>query len=67
MVYSLVPMYFDRPQLGTQFKQTVKNIWLLIQRYVNFDFLEKGLEIVSPPHPMYDFSRKKVSHVDSIN
>ena len=24
---------------------------------LNFDFLEKGLEIVSPPHFVYDFSR----------
>ena len=24
----------------------------------NFDFLEKGLEIVSPPNFVYDFSRK---------
>ena len=24
-----------------------------------FDFLEKGLEIVSPPHYVYDFSIKK--------
>ena len=25
---------------------------------LNFDFLEKGLGIVSPPHFVYDFSRK---------
>ena len=25
---------------------------------LNFDFLEKGLGIVSPPHFMYDFLRK---------
>ena len=25
---------------------------------LNFDFLEKGLRIVSPPHFVYDFSRK---------
>ena len=25
---------------------------------VNFDFSEKGLGIVSPPHLEYDFSRK---------
>ena len=29
----------------------------------NFDILEKGLGRVSPPHPMYDFSRKNVSLV----
>ena len=27
----------------------------------NFDFLEKSLEIVSPPHFEYDFSNKNVS------
>ena len=30
---------------------------------LNFDFSEKGLEIVSPPHFVYDFSTKNVSHV----
>ena len=25
---------------------------------LNFDFLEKGLGLVSPPHVVYDFSRK---------
>ena len=31
---------------------------------LNFDFLEKGLEIVSPPHFLYDIptSHKNVSH-----
>ena len=27
---------------------------------LNFDFLEKGLGIVSPPHFLYDFSRKNL-------
>ena len=26
---------------------------------LNFDFLEKGLRIVSPPYFLYDFSRKE--------
>ena len=26
----------------------------------NFNFLKKGLEVVSLPHFMYDFSRKKL-------
>ena len=29
----------------------------------NFDLLQKGLEIVSPPYLVYDFSRKNLSHV----
>ena len=28
---------------------------------LNFDFLEKGLGIVFPPHFVYDFSRKYLS------
>ena len=30
---------------------------------LNFDFLEKGLAMVSSPHFVNDFSKKKVSHV----
>ena len=30
---------------------------------VNFDLLEKGLEIVFPPHLKYDFFKRNVSHV----
>ena len=34
---------------------------------VNFDFTEKGLEIVSPPHLVYDFSRKTFLTLYSIS
>ena len=34
---------------------------------LNFDFLEKGLGIVSPPHFVYDFSRKMFFMSYSIN
>ena len=34
---------------------------------LNFDFLEKDLEIVSPPHFVYDFSRKIFLKLCSIN
>ena len=36
---------------------------------LNFDFLEKekSLGIVSPPHFVYDFSRKNFLMLDSIN
>ena len=33
----------------------------------NFDFLEKRLGIVSPPHLVYDFSRKMFFMLDSMN
>ena len=34
---------------------------------VKFDFLEKGLGTVSPPHFMYDLSRKMFLVLHSIN
>ena len=34
---------------------------------LNFDFLEKGLGIVSPPHFVYDFSRKMFLKLYSNN
>ena len=34
---------------------------------LNFDFLEKGLEIVSSQHLVYDFSRKMFLVLYSIN
>ena len=33
----------------------------------NFDFLEKGLGIVSPPHFVCDFSRKVFTMLYSVN
>ena len=34
---------------------------------LNFDFLEKGLGIVFPPHFVYDFSRKMLLMLHAIN
>ena len=34
---------------------------------LNFDFLEKGLGIVSPSHFVYDFSRKMFLELYSTN
>ena len=49
---NLVSIYFDRPQ----------------QNFIlNFDFLEKGLGIVSPPNFVFDFSRKMFLMLCSIN
>ena len=43
MVCSLVSITLDSPQLGKQLNKIYTNM-------LNFDFLEKGLEIVSLPH-----------------
>ena len=40
---------------------------LVSVRYTQFDFLEKGLGIVSPPHFVYGFSRKMFLMLYSIN
>ena len=34
---------------------------------LKFDFLEKGVGIVSPPHFVYNFSRKMFIMLHSIN
>ena len=34
---------------------------------LNFKFLEKGLGMISPPHFVYDFSRKMFLMLYSIN
>ena len=34
---------------------------------LNFDFLENGLGIISPPHFMYDFLRKMFLVLYAIN
>ena len=60
MLCSLVSVYFDSPQLGLQYKQTAWNLRLFIQRYAS-------LEVVSPSHFVYDFSRKMVLMLYSIN
>ena len=38
------------------FRSQLLNYWS--RDILNFNFLEKGLAIVSPPHFVYDFSRK---------
>ena len=59
LVGSLVSIYFDRPQVGIQ-KKKKKLYKTLDYRSIvmsNFEYVEKGLGIVSPPHFVYDFSK----------
>ena len=49
VVYSFVSIILIGLYL-TYNKKTAQNFRLLIQRYDQFNFLVKGLEIVSPPH-----------------
>ena len=66
VVCSLVSIYSDSPHFAIQQKQTKANFRLSIQRYVYFDFLEKSLEIVSPPYFVCDFSRRMFLMLCSI-
>ena len=50
MIITLVSIYFDSPRLG----HTIKTNCMKFQTVdVNFEFLEKVLVLVSPPHFMY--------------
>ena len=49
VVYSLVSIYLDSHQLAIQFNCI---------KLLNFDFLEYGRDIVSPPHFVHYFLRK---------
>ena len=53
--------------LDMQLKQTVLNFRLLIQRNVQFNFLKKGLALLSPPLFLHHFSRKIFLMFYSIN
>ena len=66
MFCSLVSVTFDWPELGNQNKiYKILEYWSWDQ--LNFDFLEKGLGIVSLSHFVYDFSRKMFLMLYSIN
>ena len=60
LVGSLVSIYFDSPRVGIQKKKKKKLYKALDYRSIvmsNFEYVEKGLGIVSSPHVVYDFSK----------
>ena len=65
MVCSLVSIYFNSPQLGIQTDCNTLNYWS--RDLLNFGVLKMDLEIVSPPHFLYDFSRKMFLVLYSFN
>ena len=67
LVWSLVSIYFDSPQLGIQINKFYNTLDYWSRDMLNFKFLEKGLEIVSPLHFEYDFSGKMFVMLYSIN
>ena len=58
LICSLVSIYTDSPQLSYNKNELYKTLDYWSRDMLNFDFLEKGLGINSPPHLVFDFSRK---------
>ena len=56
---------FWYPQLGKNKPYKTLGYWFV--ETLNFNFSEKGLGLVSPPHFMYDFPRKLFFMLHSIN
>ena len=68
MVSSLVSINVDSPQLGKQkYIYIYKTLEYWFRDMLNFDFLKIDLAIVSPPHFVYDSSRKMFLKLYSIN
>ena len=59
MVCGLVSISLDSPQLVTYKNKLYKTLNYWSRDVLSFDFLEKGLRIVSLSHFVYDFSRKR--------
>ena len=68
MVIILVSIYLGSPWLGHKIKNKLYKVSECWSRDIlNFDYLEKGLRLVSPSHFVYDFSRKIFLVSYSIN
>ena len=67
MVCNLISIYFDSTQLGMQLKKLYATLDCGSRDMLNFDFLEKGLRIVSPPLFVYCFSIKMFLMLYCIN
>ena len=55
MVCSLVLINFDSPQVDIQLKKLYKTLDYWSRDMLHFDFLEKGLGIVSPTYFVFNF------------
>ena len=66
MVRSLVSIDFDNPQLGHTIK-LYKTLDYRSRDMLNSNISEKVLGLVSPPHFVYDFSRKLLHILHSVD
>ena len=67
MVCSLMSIYLIVLNVVYNKNNLYKAFDYLSRGMLNFDFSQKGLELVSPSHFMYDFSRKIFLMLHSIN
>ena len=67
MICNLVSIYFDSPQLVYNKNKLYKTLDYWSGDILNFNFSEKGLGLVSPPHFVYYFSRKMFLKLHPIN
>ena len=67
VVGSLISIYLIALNLVYNKNKPYKTLDYWSRYMLNFGFSEKGLEIVSPPHFVYDFSRKIFLMLYSIN
>ena len=67
VICSLVLIYSDRPYLLYNKGKLHKTLGYWSRDMLNYNFSEKGLELVSPPHFMYDFWKKMFLVLHSIN
>ena len=67
MICNLVSIYFNSTQLGMQWKKLYKTLDYSSSDMLNFDFSEKGLGLVFPPHFVYDFLSKMFLMLYSIS
>ena len=65
MVSTLVLIYFNRTRLGHTIKTNCIKFQISVD--LSFEFLEKGLGLVSPPRFVYHFLRKTFVILSSIN
>ena len=67
MLYTLFSIYVDNLQLAYNINKLHKTLGYWSRDMLNFDFWEKDLGVVSPPHSVHDFLRKMLFVLYSNN
>ena len=67
MISTLILIHFGRPRLGNTIKPSFNTYQTVDTEMFNFDVLNKDLGLASRLHFVYDFSRKILLVLYSIN